>query len=83
MQMIERSQLGYIPVADIIAVASEDNPADPGSRGVAHSDERERTMFYAMQWHEKGIRWTSRRRAHDGSSDIRHEETRMSGPTMR
>lgn len=74
MSMIERSSLAEAPIADIIAVASEDNPADPASRGVPYCTKRGELLFVALQWYHRGIRWASRRNAHDGSDAIRHEE---------
>ena len=74
MAMIERSSLGDAPVADIIAVASEDNPADPASRGASYCVERGERLFCALHWYQRGIRWASRRNGHDGANPIRHEE---------
>ena len=74
MTMLENSYLGQVSVADIVAVASADNPADPASRGAAYEKDREDRMVLAIKMHFAGLMWASERNKHSGSGGIRHDE---------
>ena len=74
MVMLERSCLGQVPVADVVSVASADNPADPASRGDAYEKDREERMVFALKMHFAGLMWASERNKHSNRGGIRHEE---------
>ena len=77
-ELLEQHRERLSNIKHVYMVVSNDNPADPGSRGEPYCSDRESRMWQALHSEDHGVLWASERKNY--KDERRDSTTRHDAP---